>query len=106
MIHLSQMESMLLWGELVEALHGKNGFGGHTAELYAYRFGRRYVPIPSVQQDNDRQAAQSLYALLRMFLLHYSLHTRRLLVNGRRFGVWVRDEFVFDHRVHVEVLVA
>lgn len=33
-----------LWGELVEAYHGVHGFGGHVAEIYAYRL-MPYTPI-------------------------------------------------------------
>lgn len=34
---VSTHQLMQIWGELVEACHGVHGFGGHVAEIYAYR---------------------------------------------------------------------
>ena len=36
MIHAPLKGLLHVWGELVLALHGVNGFGGNVAEIYAY----------------------------------------------------------------------
>ena len=108
-IPLNQL--LTLWGELVEAMHGVNHYGGDTAELYAYRFG---IDLPATQlggeigdeavADRDHQRAESLYALLKLFEESYEVRVEVLTYRdcGRRIGPWLaRDRFV--HRAHVRV---
>jgi len=40
MLNMTTKEAMLIYGELTQCLYGKNGFGGDTAEIYAYRLGQ------------------------------------------------------------------
>ena len=40
MHNLSLTQALGLWGDLVEAYHGVNPYGGDVAELYLYRFMR------------------------------------------------------------------
>ena len=40
MIDLPTTELLRLWADLVEAYHGVNWYGGHTAEIYFYRLAR------------------------------------------------------------------
>ena len=37
MLSMNPREIALIFGELVQCLYNKNGFGGRTAEIYAYR---------------------------------------------------------------------
>src|SRR3990167_1642042 len=96
-------EFLEIWGELVEAYCGKNGFGGDTAELYAYRF-MRYAPGAvdgsTAQKEQQREAALALWYILKMFGEMYECAR---YVNKRRFGAWVK-QIEFDHRVHVRVV--
>lgn len=102
---LALPEAMTLWGELVEALHGVNGFGSDTAELYAYRFGH-YSPLSVNASTNDRYEegranARVLFDLLTAFADHYRCHIE---VNGRELGDWLTSpQSQFNHRVHVRV---
>lgn len=103
MINLVMSEAMKLYGELVEALYGKNGFGGATAELYMYRFGfsladNRHT-ISSYRAQAVQQACSSLYNLLAFFAENFGA---KVFVNERELGPWVK-EAGFEHRVHVRV---
>lgn len=110
---LRPMELLALWSELNDAYHGKNGYGGDTAELYAYRFDT-YAPTrhgsdghagnPSIADDNEANAerARRLYDLLTLFS---KLSDCVVSVNGRpgrKVGKWMLA-MRFDHRVHVQV---
>lgn len=112
--NLPPIELLSLWSELDEALAGKNGFGGDTAELYAYRFGRENPRVSGVLRDlahdvavheHGIEAAEKLFDLLKLF---ESLREARCFVGathvgpGRRVGDWLAKE-PFVHRAHVRV---
>lgn len=64
-----------VWGELVAAYEGQNGFGGHTAEIYAFRLlppGPRYPYATLSEADQARIAAENLTQILRRFQKLYS----------------------------------
>jgi len=95
-----------IWGELVSAYCGQNRYGGHVAELYAYRlmaFDPRIVLeniAKQVRAQQAQEAQRSLVAIVRRF-------EREWECRCQLDGVWV-DEWerttVYDHRVHVEVV--
>lgn len=108
------IELMKLWGELVEAYHGVNGFGGHTAEIYSYRL-QRYDPSVHRRIDrdgayNDKSkthytcAAHALCALLYEFCSAYNCDAE---IEGLKVDDWckltVQGDIVFDHRAHVRI---
>lgn len=109
MHNLSLTQALGLWEELVEAYHGKNGFGGDTAEIYMYRLMRRDPTAElgagslasAAKREQVDQASRSLYALLAYFLSEHE--NVRLTVDGRPFGRWVAA-VGNDHRVHVRVI--
>lgn len=97
-------ELLRLWTELEEARHGTNGFGGNTAELYAYRFGcmgPSYSMDSASAAESDRKSGLALHALLDLFLEHHPGIS--LEVDGSGFGAWMARPF--RHRVHVTVSV-
>ncbi len=104
LLHLSMLEALRLWSDLEQALHGTNGFGGHTAEIYAYRFGGRpiaYEVMASVKEETDRHCAHALFDFLALFR---SQHPEcEVAVDGRSFGAWVAER-PFGHRSHVTVI--
>jgi hypothetical protein len=106
MINLSIAEAMRLYGELVEALHGVNGFGGNVAELYMYRFGYSLngkALMASVDADNLRQANKSLHELLAFFSDDTHAEVRIEQRGGWvPIGEWIEGAG-FDHRAHVRV---
>ena len=110
MIDIPLRELLKLWGELVEAYHGKNGFGGDTAELYAYRFNRdnpvrRAAADTSLAKDAAREAAMeaktSLWELCRLFREEWQAD---IYVDDQTLWNWFQTAGGFDHRAHVQVL--
>jgi len=117
MLNLSTLDLLGLWSDLCDAYHGRNGFGGDTAEIYAYRCGR---PSPAssstgplgrqVKREDAERAAASLVAVCQLFEREHSCEV--LLDTGaprtgpddpsswRRAGPWFD---AFDHRVQVRV---
>jgi hypothetical protein len=39
MMYMTLDQALDLWCDFEDALHGRSGFGGHVAEIYAYRCG-------------------------------------------------------------------
>lgn len=93
-----------VWGELVLASIGKNGFGGNVAELYEYRF---RTPLDTKGEDEPSRAALGrLRAVIDLFAIE---HGRWIVIDG----VLVADPDGLTnegcriqpngHRYHVEV---
>src|SRR5512141_430888 len=97
-MHRLSLQTILeLWSELEQALHGTNGFGGHTAEIYVYR---DLPNTPGGHQENDILGGlDALYGLLMMFS---GMRDAAITVDGRRIGKWMIDSRN-DHRFHVRV---
>ena len=95
---------MQLWGNLVEALHGKASHGSEC-EIYAYRF-MIYNPLAHEHRDEKElrrvavRANKNLIALCEMFA---ETSGADIFINGTPLDTWPED-FVFDHRVKVQVL--
>lgn len=113
LLTVNPLEMMKLWGELVECYHVVNGYGGDTAEIYAYRL-MPYSPlIHSVAlKDNvttderateiNSIAAGALVSLCEEFTQQYDC---KITIDGETTKKWYslyRDEF--DHRCHVKVV--
>ncbi len=103
-------EFVALWCELDDAYYGKNGYGGDTAELYAYRFevycptrhgvaGRAGTASPTDWMEAFAKNASRLLDLLTLFA---SVRDCFVLIGERKIGKWVLA-MQFDHRVHVRV---
>lgn len=91
-----------LWSELEQAYHGSNGFGGHEAEIYVYRFLRfdpGHLTTTTVDDGNIREALTSLYEILAEFSRRREASIR---VNGRALS---RQMIASDqrHRFHIRV---
>src|SRR5262249_25383349 len=71
MHNLSMAQALLIWSELMDAYHGKNGFGGDTAEIYMYRlmpYDPALVHDPTADHNGTvDQANRSLCSLLLFF---------------------------------------
>lgn len=108
-------ELLKLWGELIEAYHGVNGYGGDTAELYAYRF-RRDDPAARLDKvDGEKcqlrkdaehaaeiDARKALYGLL--WLFEHTVTNAKVRIDGKMLYQWQQIAEKFDHRVHVKVV--
>jgi len=114
MINIPIKEMLLLWSELVECYHGKNGYGGCVAELYSYRF-QPYRPKAHLDESSNLlsddlkqvyfDAAFSLVELLKLFCDSYHCRCKINEVSIIHWfhGIKVQD-YYFDHRVHVEII--
>lgn len=107
MTHLSMAQALSLWSELEQALHGTNGYGSDTAEIYIYRLMRR---CPTLEAGIDSQVAAEEYAQanasLYDLLAHFAVERdATITVEGRRLGKWLRRAR-HDHRVHVKVVAS
>jgi len=106
-------ELLSLWSELEQAWHGTNGYGGHVAEIYAYRLWpyspTAVAPLPAdtslkrgALYEQERIAAACLHALLSEFARRRHC---RIEVDGRPLGPWLQGERL-AHRAHVGVIHA
>lgn len=93
-----------LWGELVEAYLGKNGYGGDVAELYAYRFASRSpaaaAGVKKAVYGQAIQARRSLHALLYWFAERYPSD---ILIDDKPLSADHGLVCPFEHRVHVTI---
>ncbi len=105
LLEIGPMELMDLWAKLVEAYHGVNGYGGHTAELYAYRF---VAWSPIKPKNNEwKKAAGRLVELLYLFKSKFGPEIG-VSIDGCTIADWEYymqiDYIQFDHRVHVKII--
>lgn len=95
-----------IWGELVSAHGGQNRYGGHVAQIYAYRL-QRFDPRvvddywrKELKYEHAQAAKRSLLAIVRRFESEWDC---RCMFDGVWADEWERTA-VYDHRVHVEVV--
>ena len=103
-------EVLNLWKDFTEAYHGVHGYGGHVAEIYAYRLCRddptRRLDGKCVMKEKSNQEAYddaklALIVLLQLFAKNMQAF---IMVNGKTLAKWHEGNEPFDHRVHVEIL--
>lgn len=112
LITISTMELLLLWGDLVEAYHGKASHGD-TTEIYAYRL-TRYSPLVHGNPKPSKEAAaeiainaaNALCAIAEEFCDHYDCNVE---MDGQSLETWCKahnnwHRDFFDHRCHVHVI--
>jgi len=113
LIEVPLIELLKLWGELVEAYHGKHGFGGDTAEIYAYRL-QPYHPLahgrPITENGNEElhlislRAGNALVALVEEFCNQYDCQAT---INDIGLDAFFKElnanRFEFDWRVYVKI---
>lgn len=92
-----------IWDELRDAMEGKNGFGGDTAEIYAYRL-MPNSPSQVLTREGNKEdivrASKSLVEIIDMFRETYG---GNFLINGINYRQWQKKYGqTFDHRVHVQ----
>lgn len=108
-----------VWGLLVEAYHGVNGYGSDTAEIYAYHLtryssivhGGAYAIGKLLEQekaDNALHAANALCSIIEEFCSEYA--DCRVEIDGISLAEWCalcnNRRHVYDHRCHVRVIKA
>ena len=106
--HLHEM--FRIWAELEEAKRGENGFGGDTAEIYAYRLVTD-LASPGTHWDSRSDlastAAQRLNDLCQEFVERYPEYEVAIeLHSPREFTAMDFDKVnvpAFSHRIHLQV---
>jgi len=105
MLRCSTAQAIEVWMELEDALREENGFGGNTAEIYAYRL-MEHRPSLAVTSSMGHEARAEAAALasknLKTILMFFA--------ECRRASVWIDDVPLKkwncapnDHRWHVRV---
>jgi hypothetical protein len=100
---ISVKKAIHLWSDLEKAYFGVNGFGGHTAEIYAHRI---KDPAPSLgfnaerDKESHTELAVALYDILSEFK---ESRNCSITVNDKKLGSWLKRE-EFAHRVHVKIV--
>ncbi len=114
MNNLSMVQALSLWTDLEQALHGTNGYGGHTAEIYWYRMLSGKSPytlavseppkdgiVFEIQRDAHRRVAQSLISLLKHFAVTHPGVS--MWIDGIPLSKLKMKEMEIHHRVHVKI---
>ncbi len=115
MNNISMNQALSIWSELWQAYYGKNGFGGDTAEIYAYRL-MPYVPDVHAHHNSQYRESQS-YIFRNMDVSEKAAHSLcellyafqketncDITIDGESIGDWFHDQgSLFDHRCHVKI---
>lgn len=112
LVFLSPAQAISVWADLEDAYHGTHGYGGHTAEIYAYRLGVLTTRVALGDTESSfgkpafdlysRQAGTALYWMLKEFQ------------KRRKCDVKIEDDELqrvaeelqtsgFGHRIHVTI---
>lgn len=117
MHNLSVTQAVTVWSEFEQALHGTNGFGGNTAEIYAYSV-MPHTPTHTAAiesgsntglafncaEDSWLGAANSLYALLKFFVERHGGEEKiEAIIDGVTPDKWHNTIGHFNHRAHVTI---
>lgn len=105
---LSPQQLVTLWAELVEAYHGINGFGGDTAEIYAYALLDRDPTADSALGDSEIGQHARLESTVEAGLAMHEVlaHFCREWSCSAEIDGWASSGTVvpFDHRVRVRII--
>lgn len=108
LLRLPTLELLSLWSELEQCYHNEHGFGGDTAEIYAYRL-QRHNPSRQAYRDGsssakaaEAEAAAEAYQILRATLDLFEEQRGCVIeVDGCQLSLWTCWDFI--HRVRVRV---
>jgi hypothetical protein len=116
MFNVSLSRVLGVWDELHLALRGENGFGGDTAEIYAYRLSDRDPMYHEKNGDydslfgddfreTDESAKFNLLFICNEFMKHHDcsicIDTHEGWMDWDGFN---ESDFISNHRYHVKVV--
>ena len=102
MQNLSLMQALSLWSELEQAYYGDNGFGGNTAEIYAYTL-LQSIPSQHLNEGNETDAGQqAATSLLQVLELFSKLRKCEITIEGCPYHDFLSKPLI--HRCHVRVV--
>ena len=94
-----------VWDDLTRAYFGKNGFGGNTAEIYAYRFfpysPRESSVLTKEETDEQNQLAKEAFTLIVQRFMHQ--WNCEVSIDGLEWFAWFLKD-TFDYRCAVQVI--
>lgn len=107
---LSPLVLLSLWSELEQCYYGDNGYGGHTAEIYAYRLMQHSPLLDAMWQSSavreahaeaEQNARNALVELCRLFEKQRDVE---IYIDGwANVAEWAQNTH-FDHHAHVRVV--
>lgn len=113
-MYISIEQALDVYDDLIEALHGKHGFGGDVAEIYTFRI-MPFSPTYSMHNEGkmwdsdnrmiEKRAAEDFHSLCHIFA---KKHDASISIDDIELNEWINkiriEEIRFFHRVHVKVL--
>lgn len=109
LLNISPGQIMHIWENLMDCLHGRNGYGGDTAEIYLYTV-MQHSPIVAHDQMEGRvsdrcrevylEAARTLHGLCRIFEDRQKV---RIELEDGELDDLLGPQ-IFDHRVRLTVV--
>ncbi len=100
---ISLDQALGIWSDLWQAYYGENGYGGDTAEIYAYRLIGR-SPLLTVSNDEEllREIGWEAYKNLQSFLTKFHQEVDcEIKVDDIPLHKWYEP---LIHRCHVQIL--
>jgi hypothetical protein len=99
-------QALDIWSELWQAYYGKNGYGGDTAEIYAYKL-MPYSPTINLDGDsftdgNRVSYVKAQYSLYHIVIKFINDNNCTITIDGKSPTDWLESQ-IFDHRCHVQV---
>lgn len=109
-MYISIEQALFIYDELVLAKYGENGFGGDTAEVYAYKL-MPNVPSYNMHLTDDetlmveKKAAEELYSICEIFASKHKVNIEIDDIDAKLWLNRVRAEIErFNYRIHIKVI--
>ncbi len=104
MNNISMNQALSVWSDLWQAYYGKHGYGGDTAEIYAYRL-MPYMPGIERIDDRKREAFRRVAISLRDIVWKFANDNDVLCsIDGESADDWLIHNPYFDYRCHVKIV--
>lgn len=114
-MNLTSKQAIDIYDELIHCMNNNNGYGGDTAEIYAYRLWI-YSPLLArgretiiFQKEHDKiyiDGAKSLCDVIEYFIEKNGSRVKSVLIDELNYKTWLkRIKNNFQHRSHVKVIL-
>lgn len=110
MLDLTTRQLIDLWCQLEDCYHGRNGYGGDTAEIYSYSL-QPYSPAAHLTSPGERNGIAGEAQLKAAQIAGHNLQAVCALFEEKRdctvitgMGESIEMGEPFEHRVHITVI--
>ncbi len=106
-MNMAPIQAIRLWDELVRCFHGKNTYGGDTAEIYistmmcGHSPHHARNPTGEWAREDQEIACQNIYAVCKEFCKIYNCRIE--LLEAPDHSLELLTSTVFGHRIHLRV---